>query len=318
MRGFGVALRRQATVVWRRGPSSLVALGGMPLIGTGIAVAASGDGLLPGPRTTQVLTVLITVAALTGAALTYQDLVSEWSILRRDWRVGVGAIPLLLAKATVFGGVCTVLSASVVIVFAALRDLPAEAFSVSPVLMLFLTLVSTMAGSMAVGMVVSAVSASLERAVTLNTLLAVLQVALNGSLLHVTGWLHLADVLPARLGFAALAAYLDLNRVRPPGAHHDALWNHNTARAVLPLVAIGALLVALTLVAMVIVEVRWRSGHERATGPRRSNTSLANNVVRLAHGRRRRASARSHARSQPARRTVRPVPVPSGRMGNSA
>lgn len=224
--GMRTTLARQLLLVMRRGPVSLLALVGMPLLGCLISVLASGDGLR-GARSAQTLAILVTVAALTGASLTYQDLVHERPVLKRDWRVGVSSDVVVLTKSIVYGAICVLLSLLMTVVFGAFRSLPDPRFGMPPAVMLFLTLLGIMVASMGLGLTISAIADSLERAVTWNTMLAVLQVALNGALFKLPDALEwLALLLPARLGLAGAASYADLNESREAvGLYTDPLWN---------------------------------------------------------------------------------------------
>ncbi|MBO4210182.1 ATP-binding cassette domain-containing protein, partial [Micromonospora echinofusca] len=254
--GFTQALLRQAVLLTRRGWKALAQLAGLPLVGTGLAVLASADGLRPGPGMPQVLSILVTVAALTGAALTYLDLVHDRNILHRDWRVGIASRTLLLAKAAVYATVCGVLAAAITLAYAAFRDLPPPALGIAPTVLLFGALFAVMVSSMGLGMLVSALADSLEQAVGYNTLLAVFQVALNGALFEVPLWM--TAVLPARLGLGAVASYADLNTHRPTGVYHDPLWQDAAFWVPLTLIGMGLVTAWSITVAIQLTERRWR------------------------------------------------------------
>src|SRR5207248_7797237 len=119
---------------------------------------------------------------------------------------------------------------------------------------LFLIMVS----SVGLGMVISALSGSLERAVTYNTLLAVVQVALNGSLFKLPLLVGLPSLLlPARLGLAAIASYADLNRYRFAPAYQDVLWTQSPIRFWMLLIGMVTILLASVGTAVRITERRW-------------------------------------------------------------
>jgi ABC-type multidrug transport system ATPase subunit len=229
--GLGTLVSRQLLLTMRRGGGSLTVLFLVPLACTLLAVAASGDGLRPGPELGSVLSILVTVAALTGASLTYPDIVNDAPRLHRDFRVGVEASSMVLAKALVYSGLCALLAALVSGLFAALQELPPTAYGVPPLPALYLVVLLTMLASMGLGLLVSAGAPSLERAVTWSTLLAVLQVALSGTLFRLEGAFGLLTaVLPARLGLAAVASYADFNSFRAPPLFRDGLWDAGVGR----------------------------------------------------------------------------------------
>ncbi|TDC60069.1 ATP-binding cassette domain-containing protein [Micromonospora sp. KC207] len=256
--GLPTLLHRQFTLTRRRGRGSQAVLVAVPVLCTLLAVAASGNGLRPGTELGPVLAILVTVAALTGASLTYPDIVADSEKLRRDWRVGVEALPIVLSKAIVHSAVCAVLAAVVSVVFAAFRELPPGGYGIPPFAMFYGIVLLTMLASMGLGMFISACSPTLERAVTWSTLLAVFQVALNGTLFQLKGIFGLATgVLPARLGLAAVASYVDLNRYRRPALFTDPLWAAGAGRFWLLITAIAVVLVIAVVGSVRALHRRW-------------------------------------------------------------
>jgi ABC transport system ATP-binding/permease protein len=258
--GLGTLVHRQIVLTMRRGRASLAVTFAVPVLCTLLAIFASAQGLRPGPGIGPVLSILVTVAALTGASLTYPDLVNDADKLHRDFRVGIEALPMVLSKALVWSGLCAVLAALVSLLFSAVRDLPPAVYGLPPLLMLYLIVLLTMLASMGLGLLISARAPSLERAVTWSTLLAVLQVALSGTLFHLDGFFGVVTgVLPARLGLAAMASYADFNSFRTPPLFRDDLWNPGAGRFWL----LVLLLLAVTGAAVV---VSVRRLHRRFTG----------------------------------------------------
>jgi ABC transport system ATP-binding/permease protein len=211
-----------------------------------------------------VLAILATVAGLTGAALSYQDLVNERAVLKRDWRVGVSAATLLWSKAVVHGAFSGVLAAMMTTLYAAARDLPDTRFGLPPGPAMFVALSGIMLSSTGLGLLISAISDSAERAVTWNTLLAVVQVALSGALFQLPFALHLlSPVIPTRLGLGALASYAGLNEARSAaGLYTDPLWRPAGLFFWLLLLATGVLFVGSTFVAIWKTERDWRRGED--------------------------------------------------------
>jgi hypothetical protein len=198
------------------------------------------------------------VAALTGASLTYPDIVNDSEKLRRDWWVGIEALPMVVAKAVVYSGLCAVLAGLVAVLFTALRDLPPAVHGVPPFVMLYLVVLMTMLSSMGLGLLISAFSPSLERAVTFSTLLAVLQVALSGTLFHLGGRPGLVTaILPARLGLAAAASYADLNHFRRPALYTDWLWNPGGSHFWAPILVLAAVFAVATAGSVLFLHRRW-------------------------------------------------------------
>jgi hypothetical protein len=162
---------------------------------------------------------------------------------------------MVLAKATVAAGTCTVLTGAMLLLFLGFRAPPPEAFGIPGWLAIFLAWLAVMLASMGLGMLISAVSPTFERAVTLNTILSVLQVALTGALFDLPSALRWLP-LPARLELAAQASYLDLNRLRAPSGTTDPMWEH-TATNYWTLLGM-TVLVSVVSLAAASRTLRWR------------------------------------------------------------
>jgi len=260
--GLSTLLRREFVLALRRPLFSHALLLLIPLCCTLVAIGASPHGLRPGAEMGPALAILVTVAALAGTSLTYADLVNDSEKLRRDFRVGVETLPMVLAKAMIGGGTCAILAGLVTAVFALARELPPAAYGLAPVVAVYLALLLTMLASMTAGLLISAVSPTLERAVNYNTFLAVLQVALSGTLFHIGAGLSLITLgLPARLGLATVASYADLNEHRRPvGLYTDGLWNPGGLRLGLLLGGMLVLLAATAAGAVLVLHRRWTNG----------------------------------------------------------
>jgi hypothetical protein len=249
-------LARTLRVTRRRGMVSNLAVMVMPCVGTVIAIIASPDGLRLGPDASIVLSIATTTAALSGAALLYGDVVAEQDTLLGYWRAGVSSTAIVAAKATVAAGTCVVLAGAMLLPFVGWRDLPPEAYGTPAWVAIFLAWLAVMLGSMGLGLLISTVSPTLERAVTLNTILSVLQVALTGALFDLPAALQWLP-LPARLGYAAEASYLDLNRLRAASSGTtDPLWEH-TASNFWTLLGMTVLIFVISLAAASLA-LRWR------------------------------------------------------------
>jgi hypothetical protein len=100
----------------------------LAVAGALLAVQASGSrGLrtVPGSGSpTAALSLLVTVCALTGQALTYSDVVSEVGVIRRECRTGVRPGCVIAAKWLVYSCVSIVQSAVVTAIFLYFRHAP--------------------------------------------------------------------------------------------------------------------------------------------------------------------------------------------------
>jgi ABC-type multidrug transport system ATPase subunit len=252
-------LGRQITLVLRHGAGYALGQAALPIGGAAIAAAAARDGLGNGPSVAPALAILVTVAALSGAALTYLEIVTAEGIFKRDWRAGAGTGRLVGSLFTAYGLVSALIAAVMTGMFHLLRPGFAPAFGVPPVAAFALIIFGVLLASTAIGILISSLVSSIPHAVTTNTVVAIAQVVLTGSLFQLPTWLSpITLALPARLGFAAAASYGDLNTQRQGKTYTDPLWNHTPQHFWLPLAGLLLITIAATSLATLTLDRRWR------------------------------------------------------------
>jgi ABC-type multidrug transport system ATPase subunit len=218
----------------------------LAVAGALLAAEASGArGLRPLPGSgspTAALSFLVTVCALTGQALTYSDVVSEVGVIRRECRTGVRPGCVIVAKWCVYSCVAVVQAAAVTAVFVGLRHAPAFSVVFGGGADLFIGLSAMGVSAVSLGLLISARAARLEQAVGFATGAAIVQVALNGVTINLSGPLRwLSYLVPSRWGMGALASSTNLPAITPhPAAGAvsqvstalggDALWQHGLDR----------------------------------------------------------------------------------------
>ena len=231
------------------------------------ALVAGPPGLGAGTRPSDVgptsLALLTTLCVLSGQALTYSDVVNEIEIVRREFRAGVGVLPILGAKWVVYAAMAIAQAGLISFVFCVIpHRAPQRSVLLGPDLDLFAGLAALSIAAMTLGLLISTVFRKLEHAIALVTATSIAQIALNGvtsdlSKPSVTSWL--AALLPDRWGLAASASSVDLRgieRGNPTLAGHDALWAHSAAQWATD---VGAL-AALSAVFFVLAAWRLKSG----------------------------------------------------------
>jgi hypothetical protein len=126
--------------------------------------------------------------------------------------------------------------------------------------MLALVMFMIMLASMGFGLLISAVSRTLEKAVAASTQLAVVQVTLSGALFHLKWGLGLVSVvLPARLGVAAIASYAQLNPSRQTARlYEDWMWSVGAGRFWLVMAGLGLVFASTLALAVWRLQQRWR------------------------------------------------------------
>jgi ABC-type multidrug transport system ATPase subunit len=257
LRTWWLLSRRQAELTLNRGRPrqalSFTSILAIPALGALIAAASDRMGWR-GPDAGQLVAVLAIISALLGASLTYSDLVDEKSVIKREYRIGVSGLQVVSAKMTVVAVLSILLTFITVLTYSQFRDLGGSTSLAhpAPILSLSCIVYLVMTASAAVGLTLSALSSDLHRAVTLVTVLAIVQVALNGVMFDLPKYLTWPSVLiPARIGVAAQAAYLGI----PNGG---LFWAHESARFWADIAILILLAVVYTVTAGLLLDRRCR------------------------------------------------------------
>jgi ABC transport system ATP-binding/permease protein len=212
-----------------------IILGGLIYyVGTsqGLQDARSPQGqLIPhsNQNASTVLLMLVICACLTGAALSVRELVKERAIYVRERAAGLSSGAYLSSKLLVLGGISIMQSFVLVLLGVATHKLP-----LTGSLLTNMSLVELLIGiavlsltSMCLGLLVSALVSTSEKAMPLLVLLTMVQVILSGGV-PVSLYFLTTVIAPARWGYGAVASTADLNNTSPtqPGTPPDKLWDH--------------------------------------------------------------------------------------------
>ena len=254
---LAILCRRSGTLI-AADRGFLLTLIGMPVVfGVLIRLCAGVPGLR-GPanaRAETTLLMLVIIAAVTGVISSVRALIEERDIYRRERMAGLSAGAYLLSKVVVLGLVAVVQAALLVLVGLAGVRMPSQGafLTAAPLAELMLDVAIFSVTSMALGLVVSAFARSQDLALLVGILLAIGQVMLTGAVLQLGSVLTvIADVFPARWGFAAVAATTNLNTIQPQGGGlTDPFWAHTSPAW---LRAVGVQLVMTAVFAL----VAWR------------------------------------------------------------
>jgi ABC-type multidrug transport system ATPase subunit len=250
--------RRYARVSWSdRG--ALVDMAVLPLVvGALIRFFPLRQGLAGAPGTNvfaqEVLEIMVTCACLAGAAASIRELVKERPIYERERAAGLSSRGYLVSKLVLLTVISVVQSVAVVLLGLAGRRMPAHGAALGsfPLLELLIATAVLAVASMCVGLLVSALVKTSEKAMQFLVTLTMTQVILSGGLLPLAGragldWL--SWFVPARWGLAAMASTVNLNSLNPPGSSTDPLWAPNLVswlRDIAVALVISALCVAAT------------------------------------------------------------------------
>ncbi|MCV7077238.1 ATP-binding cassette domain-containing protein [Mycobacterium szulgai] len=236
---FTLARRQVRLVVSDRWYTAFLAV--LPFILGALALTVPGTtgfGLAdPNGKTpaepAQILVLLIVGAVFMGNALTIRDLVGERAIFHREQAFGVSTRAYLLAKVAVFCIFATVQAAIETVIVLLGKGAPKHGAVLlgSPVLELFVAVALTCIASAMLGLGLAAVARTTEQILPLLVVAIMVQLVLSSGLIPVTDRAvldQLSWLTPARWGFAASAATVDLNTVEPsPFSPKDSHWDHN-------------------------------------------------------------------------------------------
>ncbi|WP_264917128.1 ATP-binding cassette domain-containing protein [Mycobacterium kiyosense] len=186
----------------------------------------------------QILNLLLLAAAFMGTALTIRDLVGERAIFQREQAVGLSTTAYLLAKTAVFC-VFAVLQAAVATTIVIVgKSGPTRGGlvlghgNVAATIELFLTVAATCVASAILGLAISALVRSNEQIMPLFVVSIMAQLVLCGGMVPVTNRIvleQLSTVVPARWGYAAAAATVDVRNLVPGSLiPKDRFWQHTS------------------------------------------------------------------------------------------
>ena len=250
----------------------LLFMGLLPVIlGVLIRLVGSSQGLAGGPGTnvnaSETLLLLVVCACLAGAASSVRELVKERNIYIRERAAGLSSGAYLSSKLLVLGVISVVQSVLLVLIGLVGRPLPPTGALISgfPLGEILLGIAVLALASMCLGLLVSALVSTSEKAMPFLVLLTMVQVILSGgviSLVGKTGLSQLAWISPSRWGYGAVASTANLNVITPhaPGNFTDPLWAHSASNWLRDM----GFLVGLAVIFSLLAWIRMRR-----LGPRR-------------------------------------------------
>jgi hypothetical protein len=242
--------------------SYLAVLGIMPIvIGLLLRAVPSPEGLAGKPGTNgdaeSLLLVLIIGACFIGAANSVRELVKERSIYARERAAGLSSGTYLFSKIIVLGIISGIQALLLVVLGLTGRQMPAHGslLKSAPLVEIILAIVVLSLASMALGLLVSSLVSTSEKAMPLLVMLAIAQVILSGGVLPLNGKIglnQLSWIAPSRWGFASTASTVKLNVISPPvSGLPDPVWEHKPA---VWLMDMGLMV----LLALIFTIIAWR------------------------------------------------------------
>ena len=225
-----------------------------------------GSTLSPNPDAMTLLLILVICACLAGMASSVRELVKERTIYVRERAAGLSSGAYLVSKLLVLGVISILQSTLLVLLGVAGRQMPAhDAFLTgAPLVEVILGIAVLAAASMCLGLLVSAMVSTSEKAMPFLVLFTMVQVILSGgvvSLAGKAGLSQLAWLAPSRWGLSAVAATVNLNQIAIPHIGiTDPLWTQTSTNWLRDMGVMIGLAVIFTLLAWFRL---------RSLGPRR-------------------------------------------------
>jgi hypothetical protein len=197
-------------------------------------------------------------------ASSVRELVKERSILTRERAAGLSSGAYLTSKLLVLGVISILQSTLLVLLGVSWRPIhhPGAFLTAIPLLELILGIALLAVASMCLGLFVSAIVSTSEKAMPFLVLFTMVQVVLSGYVVPLAdnvGLKQLSVISPSRWGLAAAASTVDLNNISaaPP---FDPLWKQTSANWLRDM----GIMVGLAAIFALLAYIRLRS-----LGPRR-------------------------------------------------
>jgi hypothetical protein len=166
-------------------------------------------------------------------ASSVRELVKERSILTRERAAGLSSGAYLVSKLLVLGVISVLQSTLLVLIGVNTRPVhhPGAFLTAAPLLELIIGIAMLAVASMCLGLLVSAMVSTSEKAMPFLVLFTMVQVVLSGyvvPLANNVGLKQLAMIAPSRWGLAASASTVNLNLITAPNTVVDPLWKQTS------------------------------------------------------------------------------------------
>jgi len=209
----------------------------------------------------QILVLLNIAAVFLGTALTIRDLIGERAIFQREQAVGLSASAYLAAKILVYSTAAAIQTAIVTAIVVIGKRPPDYGGALlgdgttRAVIELYLALAATAIVSAIVGLALSSLARSTEQVLPMLVGVVMMSMVFAGGLVPVTGRAGLDQVswlVPARWGYAATAATVDLRNAAGRALTDDIVWHHEARWWLLDMAVLAVMALVWTGF------VRWR------------------------------------------------------------
>jgi ABC-type multidrug transport system ATPase subunit/pSer/pThr/pTyr-binding forkhead associated (FHA) protein len=180
----------------------------------GGAMAALQSFILPGSGADaqKVLFIITFVTVLFGCINGSREIVKEAAIYRRERAVNLGLLPYMFSKLAVLGTLC-LLQSAVLLLIVEIGEPLRQGIFLPVALETYITLALTSLGGLMVGLTISAIAPTNDRAISLVPIGLIPQVIFAGALIPLRDWPSqiVAVIFPTRWAMAALSSSIGLH-----------------------------------------------------------------------------------------------------------
>ena len=189
-----------------------------PVIGLLLVLVSRGDGLTSGRiEAKKLIFMLATTGVWFGVINSAREICKEANVLRRERLAGLHAGPYVLSKMIVLTLLVIVQSALLVGVVAVATTLPASGVLLPPLLEIYVTIVFAGGAGIALGLCVSAIATTPDKATSLIPIVLVPQVLFAGIMFGLKGpTAMISNLVSARAAVDAMSATVDINQLSTP------------------------------------------------------------------------------------------------------
>jgi ABC transport system ATP-binding/permease protein len=178
--------------------------------------------LLPGPGTNaqKVLFIMAFATVLFGCINGAREIVKEAAIYNHERAVNLAILPYMFSKIVVLGMLCLFQSAVLTLIIELGEPLHQGIF-LSPILETYITLSLTSLAGLMIGLTISAIAPTNDRAISMVPIILIPQVIFSGAIIPLKDWLTqiLAVVFPTRWAMVALGSSIGLHADKIGGDH---------------------------------------------------------------------------------------------------
>ncbi|MBL0214151.1 MAG: ATP-binding cassette domain-containing protein [Myxococcales bacterium] len=189
-----------------------------PVIGLLLILVSRGDGLTSGRiEAKKLIFMLATTGVWFGVINSAREICKEANVLRRERLAGLHAGPYVVSKLIVLALLVLVQSALLVGVVAVATKLPAAGVLLPPLLEIYLTIVLAGVAGIALGLCVSAIATTPDKATSLIPIVLVPQVLFAGIMFGLHGpTAMISNLVSARAAVDAMSSTIDINQLASP------------------------------------------------------------------------------------------------------